>query len=135
MKWKQSGNIAETQWKQSGLNWKQKNVSSCFQLFPPYVSSGNTLILGFLRLCFHCFHFFKRAYIVFYIFSFGVWFYSASRNYKRLAIQAFRGKALKIDFKASFLYLTGLLWTNNKSLRFGTFPGMLKLTPGKFDAR
>ena len=134
MKWKQTGNKLETYWKQTGIKWKQKNVSSCFQLFPPCVSSGNTFTMRLLRLCFHCFHFFKRAFIGFYIFSCGFLFYSTSRNYKSLIKQDFKKNPLRIDFKASFLYLTGLLWTNNRSLKFNTFPGMLKLTPVKVDA-
>jgi hypothetical protein len=134
MKWKQSGNIVETQWKQSGLKWKQKNVSSCFQLFPVYVSSGNVLITGLLRLCFHCFHFFKRASRKKYIYAFKFVLSSTSGNYKSLVKQDFKENPPKTDFKAFFLYLTGLLWTNNKSLKFDTFPGMLKLTPVKLDA-
>jgi hypothetical protein len=134
MKWKQTGNRLETNRKQSGINWKQKNVSSCFQLFPVYVSSKNPLILRFLRICFQCFHFFKRAYIGFYIFSFGVWFYSAPRNYKSLAIQGFREKALKIEFQVHFYTLKRILLPNNRSLKFGTFPGMLRLTPFPLNA-
>jgi len=126
MKWKQTGNKLETNRKQSGINWKQKIVSSCFQLFPVYVSPNNALIMGVLRLCFHCFHFFKRVYIKIYICACKFAFSSTSGNFKK--------KILKIDFKVSFLYLTGLLLTSSRSLEFDTFLGMLKSMSVKFDA-
>jgi hypothetical protein len=127
MKWKHTGNKLETYWKQTGIKWKQKNVSSCFQLFPVCVSSGNIFIMRVFRKCFHCFHFFKRAFKK-------IKFSSTSRSFKNPDKNGFQKKILRIDFKVSLLYLTGLLWANNRSLKFGTFPGMLKLTPVKVNA-
>ncbi len=107
MKWKQTGNKLETHWKQTGINWKQKNVSTCFLLFPVCVSSKNALIMRVLQLCFQCFHFFKETFNKLNISKCRGLFSSTSRNFKNLIKLDFKKKLLKTKFKALFLYLIG----------------------------